>query len=330
MHTSTAPSPAHTIIAAILAGLALCLCDPVAGQSPNVKSRTAPGAEAKTETPAKPKKRPRKRREFSWVSPLPENAKLPEGVEHRTFPSPSMGIEVGYYLYLPPQYEEQKDRAFPAVFHLHGGRPGSESKSVRLAGFVDEAVRKGEIQPTIYVFPNGGPMSWYNYPQIENGQGEDVFVEELIPHIKKTLRVRKLALEGFSQGGRGTTRIAFRHPGLFVSAAPGGSGYSNEKRVQENDGVESESVVFAKGYNTWDLAAAYAEREDKDRLPLLLWVGTKGFNYENNLEFSNYLKDLGIPHEKLVVKGVAHSAAGIYQKQGLELMKFHQKYFSKP
>ena len=268
---------------------------------------------------------------FSWVSPLPEKqrAQLIDGLEHRTFLSPSMDQEVGYYVYLPAAYAIEKDRAFPVVLHLHGGRPGNESKSVKLASFVDTAIEAGEIQPTIYVFPNGGPMSWYNYPNLENGQGEDVLVKELIPHLKKTLRTREFAIEGFSQGGRGTTRIMFRYPELFVSAAPGGSGYSNEKKVRENDGAESEKVVFHQGDNTWDLAATYAKRADKDRLPIFLWVGTKGFNFENNREFSAYLDTLEIPHEMMQVEGIDHSAVRIYEKQGLEMMRFHQEHFAK-
>lgn len=271
---------------------------------------------------------------FSWVNEIPkgqfDKLGLPPGVKHGTFTSPSMNLEVGYYIYLPEGYESSGDRKYPVVFHLHGGRPGSEAKSVRISKFADEAISKGEIQPTIYVFPNGGPMSWYNYPQIENGQGEDVFVKELIPYIQKTYRTRELAIEGFSQGGRGTTRIMFKHPELFVSAAPGGSGYEPEKRVQENGGRESDTIVFAKGYNTWDLAAEYANREDKERLPILLWVGTKGFNYEYNLKFSDYLKSLGIPHEMLISEGVDHSAIRNYEQRGLELMQFHQKSFAKP
>lgn len=269
---------------------------------------------------------------FSWVNPIgePGSAGLPAGLRHATFESPSMKREVGYCIYLPEAYEANPEAKFPVVFHLHGGRPGSERKSIRLSSFVDKAIRSGEIQPTIYVYPNGGPMSWYNYPQIENGQGEDVFVEELIPHIRKTYRTREMAIEGFSQGGRGTTRIFFRHPELFVSAAPGGSGYEPEKRIQENDGAESENVVFAKGYNAWDLAAEFAKRDDKKRVPLLLWVGTKGFNYEFNLKFSDYLKSLEIPHEMLIAEGVAHSASGIYELKGLELMRFHQRSFAPP
>ena len=132
-----------------------------------------------------------------------------------------MGVGVGYCIYLPPGYETETEQRYPVVYHLHGGRPGSELKSVGLTAYVDRAIRAGEISPTIYVFPNGGPMSWYN------------------------------------------------------------------------------------------------------------WVGTKGFNYESNLKFSEYLGQLGVAQEKLIAEGVAHSAKGIDAMRGGELMKFHQRNFSR-
>ncbi len=282
-------------------------------------------------SPAKPKPTPK----FSWSSPLPEarEKSLVAGVKHGTFQSPSMGIEVGYYIYLPPTYETETEARFPVVYHLHGGRPGSESKSVSLAAYVAKAIEAGEIRPTIYVFPNGGPMSWYNYPEKENGMGEDVFVKELIPHIDATYRVRPgakgRALQGFSQGGRGTTRIMFKHPELWSSVAPGGSGYEPEKRIQENEGWENEAVRFLPvGYNAWDLAQAYADQPERKPLKILFWVGTKGFNYEYNLKFMAKMDESKIPYEKLIVPDVAHSAKGIFEAQGLDLMRFHDRHFA--
>ena len=149
-----------------------------------------------------------------------------------------MGIKVGYYLYLPEEYDspKYKNSKFPVVYHLHGGRPGSEKKSIALTSFIHRAIESKKVQPMICVFPNGGPMSWYNYPQKENGMGEGVFVKELIPHVDSTYRTHatrgKRALEGFSQGGRGTTRIMFKYPELFGSVAPGGSGYEPEEELE--------------------------------------------------------------------------------------------------
>ena len=279
------------------------------------------------------KKVPRK---FSWVSPAHPGAlkNAAKGLQHGKFKSPSMGVDVGYHIYFPPAYEKEKETRFPVVYHLHGGRPGGEYKSIQLAKYVDKAIRGGKLDPVIYVFPNGGPMSWYNMPDREKAMGENVFVKELIPHIDKAYRTvggrKGRAIEGFSQGGRGTTRILFKHPELWCSAAPGGSGYEPEKRIQENDGWENPNLRFLPiGYNAWDLAAKHSERSDVKTPPILLWVGTKGFNYEYNLKYSEYLKSLGIAHKMLIAEGVAHSAKGIYELKGLELMKFHEVNFAK-
>jgi endo-1,4-beta-xylanase len=182
----------------------------------------------------------------------------------------------------------------------------------------------------IYVFVNGGPVSHYNLPERENAMGEDVFIKELIPHVDKTYRTvanrQGRALEGFSQGGRGTVRIMFRHPDLFCSAAPGGAGHSTEKRISEENGRESEDLVFAPGYNTWDLAREYAKHPEP-KLRILIHVGTEGFNYENNLEYMRFLESLKIPFDRLIVEGVPHSAQKIYERHGLEIMKFHAQSF---
>ena len=64
--------------------------------------------------------------------------KLPRGCEHAVFRSPSLGVDVGYCVYLPPGYHEKVSagRRYPVVYHLHGGRPGNEGKSVNLARFI--------------------------------------------------------------------------------------------------------------------------------------------------------------------------------------------------
>ena len=284
---------------------------------------------------AQGKKKQKSDAPFRWVN-QPSTAYEDVPIQHKTFRSQSMGADVGYCIYLPPDYEksERTGKRYPVVYYLHGGRPGSELKSVGLSVFIEKAIRSNRIPPMIYVFINGGPMSHYDYPQIENGQGESVFIEELIPHIDsayRTIASRKgRGIEGFSQGGRGTTRIMFRHPELFCSAAPGGGGFATEKKISENDGHESDRVVFAEGYNAYDTARLYASSEKQKQYPLriLIHVRTKGFNYENNLEYMKFLNQVGIKFEKLVVQDVPHSAHKIYERQGDALMKFHAQNFS--
>lgn len=282
---------------------------------------------------SKTKKKKKSPSPFRWVNPLKEP---PAGVTHATFVSSSMKRDVGYCIYLPPEYDaagsKKRGRRFPVVYYLHGGRPGSETKSVRLATEIHKHISSGAVSPMIYVFVNGGPVSHYNMPGQMNAMGEDVFVKELIPHIDATYRTiadrKGRGLEGFSQGGRGTTRIMFKHPHLFCSAAPGGAGHATEKRISEENGKESETLIFTPGYNTWDLARKYA-KNPKPALRILVHVGTKGFNYENNLEYMKFLESLEIPFERLIVPDVPHSAKLIYRKRGLDLMKFHADNFDR-
>ena len=274
--------------------------------------------------------------EFKWVNPLPKGMKLPPGVKHGTFKSPSMKIPVGYVIYLPPGYESSSEQ-YPVVYYLHGGRPGGETKTIGLTNFVHAAISEGKVAPAIYVYVNGGRVSHYNMPHMDS-MGEDVFVKELIPHIDATYRTiaerRGRAIEGFSQGGRGTTRIMFKYPELFISAAPGGPGYATEKKVSQNRGVEISGegdkkirLDFAPGADTFTRAREYAANP-YPKLNIMIWVGTKGFNYEATLEYLGFLYGLGIDAERLIVPDVPHSAIGNYEKRGLELMQFHAQNFA--
>lgn len=184
---------------------------------------------------------------------------------------------------------------------------------------------------------NGGKISHYNYA---DSPGEDVFVKELIPHIDATYRtIAKRdgrALQGFSQGGRGTTRIMFKYPDLFVSAAPGGSGYAVEKQIQANDGVEVDlrqgpdatALNFGVGNDAYTLAQQYADKPPPQELHIMIWGGEKGFNYAANLDYLSYLKELGIPAEPLFAAGVDHNPLLFYQAQGTELLRFHDRHWA--
>ena len=274
---------------------------------------------------------------FRWVNPLqPSGVKTP-GLRHATFKSPGMNTKVGYCIYLPAEYGKPagSKKRYPVVYYLHGGRPGNELKSIKLAAEIDRAITAQKVAPMIYVFVNGGPVSHYNMPDDRGAQGADVFINELIPHVDSTYRTiadrAGRGIEGFSQGGRGTARLMFRHPDLFCSASPGGGGHATEKKISESAGQESANLTFAKGDNTWDLAAVYLDQLKSDAslspLSILVHVGDKGFNYENNLAWMAYLKSLGIKHQKIIVPDVGHSAMEIYKNQGLEIMRFHEKNF---
>jgi S-formylglutathione hydrolase FrmB len=275
---------------------------------------------------------------FNWVNP-PSAAQSHPRLTHETFISPSMGISVGYNIYLPTVYEEDSNRnvSYPVIYYLHGGRPGNESRSIGFVGDIHEAIESEKIRPVIFIWVNGGEVSHYNYG---NSRGEDVFIQELIPYIDRTYRTIDQrggrALQGFSQGGRGATRIMFKYPELFISAAPGGPGYGMEKQIFENSGIEQDTrfgrtgpaLDFGEGNDAFSLAREYVVQPTQPPLSILVWVGTNGFNYDVTLEYLDYLSELEISAERLVVPGVGHNPIELYEKRGTDLLGFHDQHWS--
>jgi S-formylglutathione hydrolase FrmB len=74
----------------------------------------------------------------------------------------------------------------------------------------------------IIVMPNGG-QTWYINDYQNKIRYEDMFVQELIPHIDSTFRTRTQreyrGIGGLSMGGFGSLTLAMHHPDLFGSCA---------------------------------------------------------------------------------------------------------------
>ena len=275
---------------------------------------------------------------FSWFNPFPENFELLPNLYHESFISPSMQRKVGYVIFLPSQYFADDYRSFPVVYYLHGGRPGNETKSTYLANFLHESMSSGKAQPIIYVFVNGGEISHWNYPPLAS-MGEDVFVKELIPHIDLNYRTvdnrSGRAIQGFSQGGRGATRIAFKYPDLFSSVAAGGGAYQVEMQIAENGGVEydtrsdnPERLDFGLGNDAYSLAKSYVN-SGGHRLSVAFWGGTKGFNYNDILEYMGYLDSLNVNYQSYFVDDVGHNSWLLYHSIGIDLLNFRVNAFEK-
>lgn len=279
----------------------------------------------------------RSSRPFRWVNP-PDHTQAHHRLTHATFLSPSMNLSVGYNIYLPPGYDQSSDRTsrYPVIYYLHGGRPGNESRSVGLVKYINNLVEAGTIRPVIFVWVNGGKVSHYD---VGEAKGEHTFVNELIPHIDRTYRTIAhrggRALQGFSQGGRGTTRIMFKYPELFSSAAPGGPGYATERQVFENGGIEKDTRVpnaptlhFGKGNDAYSRAWDFTKKPPLEPpLKIAIWVGNKGFNYEATLEYLGFLFGLTIPVQRIVAAGIDHNPIAFYEAKGQDLLEFHNRHW---
>lgn len=254
-----------------------------------------------------------------WVNPIAEG-RFP-GVTHHTFRSASMKIDVGYCIYLPPDYATDSAGRFPVVYWLHGGNGNELTGLGAVIPQLDPAIRQKKIPPMIYVFVNGGPLWHYDDPAA--GQlGETAFIKELIPHIDSTYRTiadrSARGIEGMSMGGRGSTRDIFKYPELFCSAAPLAPGIQNEQRDIDS-GRHADNNVFA-------LARKYAAHPAPPTRIFMI-IGDQDQNYPSNLEYHKLLDDLKIPYTKRILPGVSHNNKQYYDLLGEATFRFHAESF---
>lgn len=134
-----------------------------------------------------------------------------------------LGRDVAYAIYLPPDYA-LSTRRYPVVYLLHG-YTDDESGWIQFGEInlaADRAIAEREIPPMIIVMPDGG-VTFYINDAAGKVRYEDMFVQELIPHIDATFRTRASrefrGISGLSMGGWGTLVYALRHPDLFAAGA---------------------------------------------------------------------------------------------------------------
>ena len=130
---------------------------------------------------------------------------------------------VKFSIYLPPDYYVS-NRRYPVVYLLHG-LGDNETGWVQFGEadrIADEGIKTGELPPMIIVMPNAG-VTWYVNDYQNKVRYEDMFVQELIPHIDSSFRTRTQrdyrAISGLSMGGFGSLTLAMHHPDLFSSCA---------------------------------------------------------------------------------------------------------------
>ena len=154
-----------------------------------------------------------------WVNP-PKPGQLPAGVTHHTFRSNAFARDVGYCIYLPPGYATEPTRRYPVIYNLHGAG-GNELHSFTAVQALHDGIVAGRWPAMIMVLPNGGKNTFYKNSADGKYPAETLIIRELLPHIDATYRTIPTragrAIEGFSMGGRGATRLAIKYPELFCS-----------------------------------------------------------------------------------------------------------------
>ena len=234
--------------------------------------------------------------------------KSPQNVTHRTFYSQLFNHELGYNIYLPPDYEAGGD-IYPVAYFLHGWT-GNESSDIWAAEKLYTSRR------AIAVFPNNSPV-------IEDCDAlpvEQMLINELIPHIDGEYRTEAThegrSISGFSMGGGMAFMYAVNHPELFssVTAYAGtfhhyyhkGSctvGEPPEKAAELYEAMVREERYLKEGNI---LYWVHKNADQLRKIHISIRVGTADVLFCDSEILHLYLDALKIPHEYRVFDGVGH------------------------
>jgi enterochelin esterase-like enzyme len=235
------------------------------------------------------------------------------GLSHQTFSSASMGIEVGYSVWLPPGYETSGIR-YPVIYFLHGTGGTESADSPAFSHMLAIRLEAGKIAPAICVFPNGG-VSGYRDHSESNVKVETMIIKELIPLIDQKYRTRpgrmSRVIGGFSMGGGGAVRLALTHPDLFSAAASWAGAFVRHEQ---------------DGKFTPDFDAALL-KPSSEPVRLLLIVGYEDITYPWHAAAVEALLAAKYSFTYHTIAGLKHELGRYYDLTGDELIDFLAKDF---
>jgi enterochelin esterase-like enzyme len=245
-------------------------------------------------------------------------ATSPEYVTHKTFYSKLINTEIGYNIYLPPDYSENGKR-YPVEYYLHG-YGNNESWDI----WTLEKVYKSK--QAITVFANSGPTN--------NGYRGDnelpvvsIIINELIPHIDAKYRTDtncgNRSISGFSMGGAGALDYAVKYPDLFSSVTAYAGAHDFDLYIGEDFNIYATSEqtaeiyenIFLKDPKYFDNGVFYLLKQNKekicDKLQIKIHIGTSDILFCINEILHRYLNALNIPHEYKIFEGIGHELGKI-------------------
>jgi enterochelin esterase family protein len=144
-------------------------------------------------------------------------------VECSSLKSRYVPAAVGYCALLPPGYDAQPNKKFPALYFLHG--LGGDHTFLITSGawnIIENLQEEKKIGEFVVIAPRAN-TSFYINSKSGHTQYEDFFVRDLIPQMEKRFRLLSArsarAITGVSMGGYGALRFAFKYPQMFASVS---------------------------------------------------------------------------------------------------------------
>ena len=239
-----------------------------------------------------------------------------------TIHSEVLGADRAYTVYLPANFDTDKNGRFPVLYLLHGmgGINRSWFDDQRAGDVMDQLTASGEAVPMVIVSPNAGGNvmegHWNGYFNMPGWNYEDFFYTEFLPYIEKTYRCGgskgQRAVAGLSMGGGGATSYAQRHPDMFSSA------YAMSALMDIPDFPQAQNPAPSPDGDKMGLltkavkdlsCVKYVQNADentKNAMRTVKWFvdcGDDDFLFDRNIEFVQAMHQAWIPVEFRVRDG---------------------------
>jgi endo-1,4-beta-xylanase len=246
----------------------------------------------------------------------------PAGTKYRTYFSKTIQKECSYLIYLPPGYEQDKEKRYPVVYWL----PGAEGDQIQVRHFLqhlEPAIKTKKAPQMVVVGVQALKESMYcdNLKEKvpDHVPMESIIIHDLIPHIDATYRTKPerayRALEGFSMGGFGAARLGFKHPELFgVVSIVAGALYDED----EWPGLKRIFLITFGGdkeYCKANLPQTIVQKNAeaiKGRTRIRILVGRNDLTFPQCQRFHELLNRLKIEHEFTVIPDNNHDKQKFY------------------
>lgn len=236
--------------------------------------------------------------------------------ESLTIDSKILGKMVKYTIYLPFDYETSS-RYYPVTYLLHG-LSDSDYGWIQFGEanlIADECIANREIPPMILVMPDGG-VSFYINNFDNSVRYEDFFIQEFMPFIEKTYRIRAekqyRGIAGLSMGGFGTLNFALKYPDKFAACVAFSAAlFSDESflAMDEKDWAWFATPVYGpykegnarltdhyRNNNPFDISKTKGKDAYAD-LRIMIDCGDDDFLTDDNCRLHIHFNKLGIKHE---------------------------------
>jgi S-formylglutathione hydrolase FrmB len=278
---------------------------------------------------------------FLWLT---ISASAQSRIDCNSLRSRILGEAVHYCVLLPSNYDSAPAKRYPVLYFLHG--LGENEQTLFKTGgwnLIEDLRQQHKVSDFLIVTPEA-KASFYVNSADGKVRYSDFFLQEFIPHIETSYRIRRerksRAISGISMGGYGALRFAFAYPDMFSAVSAQSAALMTESPQELNAALRTGAPlgrllgsVFGNPINVahWKendpFSLARKNKVDIGKLAIYFNCGRDDeYDFEvGAAALDKQLTEEHIKHEFHLYPG-SHSASYFGAHIG-EVMEFHSKMF---